>query len=534
MKRLLLFVIIVFSSCLFANVSDSLLIDGRYRKINLIQKNLPQEITQSIWNTYLKDMDFYFTFESSETARGDIDHWYCTQKILKDYGISRFDFDERGDFQIQEYIYSHYGKRFFNLAEKEKSLKNIQSGVMIGQNYFYKEKPAYHLTHIEQYSQDIIKAYLHRYNENKKESHTIYAAYLKKRKDNTYYFMCVREIYNAKKALAKKNNTVDLDLKNNCVELKNHGYDHRYSNYFIKEHNNSLYFIGEYIKDNKHLNGILKYDKETMKFQKHIPIPFDIDLYYNQRSTHDDQNIHLTYEGYNLICQTDKDTIITTKRPHHVTYKTVNSAKQTFVNYFNDVSSDQTKAVYVDYQGVILLDIESKQELLIKKMDDNVAWLHSPEFIENDQKVIFFENGDEYTGPVYIYDIAANKLKTTDFPIESEYSFTPQGVVSLFTDYDKSKIKLVRFDSTSIDIPVEGIVERYPIVKFNENYFVFTAGNSLYALNLKTQKVSPALATNYLGQIEPIAVTRDNRIIFKTNDLDYNYRLFMTKPGVLR
>lgn len=534
MKRLLFCIFILFGSCLFANDSDSLLIDGRYQKITLKKKNLPQEMVQNIWNTYLKDMDFFFIFESPEIKGENIVQMYCSRKYLKDYGISRLDYDERGNYQIQEYVLSYYSKLYFNLDDKTQSLKNLNTHAWIGKNYLNDEMPAYHLTHIDQYSQDIVKAYLHRYNE-KTKAHKIYAAYLKKRKDSTYYFMCVREIYDAEKALVKKSNPLTVDLKNNCIEFYDSDYIGKYSDYyFVKEINNSLYFIGQYYKDQKRYKGIFKYNKETLKLQKQVKFPFGINSFYGWRSSYDNQNIHLTYNGYNLICQTDKDSLIIVQRPHHVTHKTVNSAKQTFVNYFNDVSTDNSKAVYVDYEGVILYDMANNQEIVIKKMDNNVAWLHSPQFIENDQKVIFFENGDEYTGPVYIYDIASNKLVTTDLPTESSYFMTSQGVVSTFTDYDKSYIKIVSFNSSHTIIPVEDTIEQYPQVKFNENYFAFIAGNSLYALNLKTLKVSQALATNHRGSIKPIAVTKDNRILFETRDLEYNCRLFMTKPGVLK
>lgn len=539
MKKTLL-VFIFLKVFLYAATTDSLLINGSFQKVYLIKKDISKELNQKIWDEYLEDMDFFMTFESPDQVNKSNLYRYCERKYLKEFGISRLDFDKYGDFLIQENILSSYIDRYFNIKNINLSTKNVNLSVSLGENYLKKDLPTHRLSYIELYTQDIVKAYVNVFIDNSKEIERTYTAYLKKRADNTYYFLCIREVYNLNKKKRMTDKSLELSINENVIEL-DQSKNVVLNCSFIKEYNNLYYFYRIENQDNQQLYKVYKCDKESLSLVDSSCFNFNIGSFEWQ--SYPDIDFDLHNNGYNLIYQAEQDTLIIKKRPYTIKKKTVNSVMQTFVNYYEDLNKDKTLAVYVDWQGVILYDIVNDKELCIKPyIGEGGSYYQSPKFIDNDKKVIFFEVGDEYYGPVYIYDIIGKKLKESkDYRGNYRVIFTPYGVVSLHDGgtVQKSFIEILDFDLKSTILPIEGSVEYYPSIAMNNEYLAFStisekSKKTMYALNLKSKTVSKALFSDICDSISIQLITPDNRIIFHTRDINFNLRYYITKSGVLK
>ncbi|HPM01029.1 MAG TPA: hypothetical protein PK816_02635 [Candidatus Cloacimonadota bacterium] len=546
MKQLFIGFVLLLSSCLYAQLSDSLMIDGKYEKITQIKVENQKQIEKQILEEYINDLYEPEAFETPNLEQNKtLMNHYCIRKYLKQYGISRLNIQKNqycSFYQIQDFLLNPLRKRYFNLDSNIISEAFLNTGVIIGQNYFQPLDSPYKLSHFEFYNRGIIKVVMKEYrHDHPGQAVSVNSIYLRRKKDSSYYFACIRRKYLLKDNYVKIENRMKPDLKETCELLNPQQSDFDYVHKMLYEDSLYYYFNSSRLTEPGIIDDeqyLIKYRKEDFEKAGVTSFP-DISTRYNTPRFIVDEKIKLQGKYYNLVYNPENDSVIFTKSEYNIIKKQVNSSMQTFINYFEKMNKDKTLAIYSDLQGLILYDMKTQKETLIKAYE-HFEFFYNIKFVENEKKIVFCEAGDHFVGNVYVYDIMNKQLLQLEAKSEEDLNYvTDDKIIKLYHNWSDDKSYLMVSDfyiNTSVIELAAKFGEYMSHGIANNDFYVFTLfsdenGCAIYTLNLKTKKISNVniALKGFASYVELLGMTQDNRLIFRANR-----DIYMTKKGMIK
>ncbi len=533
-KVLFLFLFISFG-LLFAQAIDSVKVDGQYIQITYLRTCTNQDTLNFFWEEYLKDtqgsQDYNIDYEYNQSIK------YCINKYLRKYGISRLMVNNKGIYEISMSVIEPYLKQYFKKDLPDNRKLFISTNAKLNQDYLKSMRINYKFSHLEFWTEDVVKAYFIFPFEQTNYDSLCNVFYLKKIGNNHYYFLTTRQTN-------KKNNKTSITTKTDSLNDKIEKSDH----YVSIARNAVSYDIGD----------------NWMIFEKYEPVisiisKRDLTLVDNMEI---DQDV-LPEDGFtfkcfmnNLACyESNKyylDCNLTTrehslrKKPFYITKMYANGENQTFCNFPLSITNDGKFWLVKNQAGLFLYNTISNEEIKIALHKDLDCDYWNISFTKDEEKVFFTEGGDHFTGYSWLYDIKTSQLNKMpdafylDYdPVNNEfYAIRSEPIIITHTDkgyYQNSpqEFNFVVYSKglNETVIPIKGsadLVEYYDFFT-NIDFICFVTSNDhekfIYLFNKKSKKLN--LVKQRIGYCYVMSLLPDGRLI-----LSFENETVITKPEI--
>lgn len=209
------------------------------------------------------------------------------------------------------------------------------------------------------------------------------------------------------------------------------------------------------------------------------------------------------------------------------------------VNDIDDISSDLKQVVYTNEIGIYISNIAKTQPKLIAKHENpnpsddmEGKCFKYPQFVYEDNKILFEGIGYEWVYAVFLYDIKTEEQNKFDM-INSTMFANDISDINLvcLAGNEKFDIRIINFNTKDfqilkIDFPMDPSYfysNGKVLVSTEENSIIGTSVKEIYKLDLKTKKYTTTKigTDDYAFTIE--AVLPDDTVII--SDSEYFYRI---------